>query len=76
MAGHANYRITLEGLFAADFNGGSVAEAVRIVRRTVAGAFFHGHFDPGASGQQRHVPSAWRERILTVYYDFVCLLEA
>ena len=39
-------------------NGGTVAEAVRVYR-SVASAFFHGHYDPGASGQL-HVPASAR----------------
>jgi hypothetical protein len=58
-------------------NGGTVAEAVHVVDRSVASAFFHGHYDPGAS-VQLHVPASLglAERILTVYSDSACLPDA
>lgn len=37
-----------DGLFVADFNGRTVAEAVRAAHRSVTTAFFYGHYDPGA----------------------------
>ncbi|MCW2932434.1 MAG: hypothetical protein JWM19_3396 [Actinomycetia bacterium] len=37
-----------DGLFVADFNGGTVAEAVRTVHRSVQTALYYGHYDPCA----------------------------
>ena len=37
-----------EGLFVADFNGGTVAEAIRTVHGSITTALFYGHYDPGA----------------------------
>lgn len=40
-----------DGLFVADLNGGTVAEAVRTVHRSVTTSFYYGHYDPGAMAE-------------------------
>jgi hypothetical protein len=68
-----------DGLFVADFNGGTVAEALRPVHRSVTTAFYYGHYDPGAMadlvdavGAQRGV----RPDLSATYNDLSRFVEA
>jgi hypothetical protein len=68
-----------DGLLVADLTGGTVADAVRTVHRSVTTAFYYGHYDPGAMEELVDTVAAQRGVRLdlsVVYNDLSRFVEA